>query len=75
MGDPSQPDSLYLGLDSLAPDTGDIELLIQATLNEKNAPEVLHFKEDLVQRLQSALETQVWTPFQPRFTHFALRCQ
>lgn len=31
---------------------------VQATLNEKNSPEVLEFKEDLVTRLQDSLKKQ-----------------
>lgn len=37
----------------------DLELLIHATLNEKNAPEVLDYREGLTARLQEALDNQV----------------
>jgi len=32
---------------------------VQATLNEKNAPEILDYKEELTVRLQGALDAQV----------------
>ena len=38
--------------------SSDIELLIQATLNEKNAPEILEFQTGPTSRLQDALEAQ-----------------
>jgi hypothetical protein len=37
----------------------DFELLIQATFNEKNAPEVLAFQTDLLERLQDMVTKQV----------------
>ncbi|GFH08240.1 GINS complex, Sld5 component [Haematococcus lacustris] len=40
------------------PLASDIELLIQATLNEKNAPEILEFKTELLQRVEDQLKKQ-----------------
>jgi len=39
----------------------DIELLVQACMNEKNAPDLLFHRDDLVSRLQAGLDTQVHT--------------
>lgn len=36
-----------------------IELLIQATLNEKNAPEILEFEEGIVTTLEQKLREKV----------------
>ncbi|KAF5830729.1 hypothetical protein DUNSADRAFT_14111 [Dunaliella salina] len=56
--DPSQATPVPDESASAPPPSGDIELLIQATLNEKNAPEILEFKQDVVDRLQGALSAQ-----------------
>mmetsp|Transcript_15856 Transcript_15856/g.43069 ORF Transcript_15856/g.43069 Transcript_15856/m.43069 type:complete len:220 (-) Transcript_15856:373-1032(-) len=56
--DPSQASLVHGESAFVPPPSGDIELLIQATLNEKNAPEILQFKQDVVDRLQGALSAQ-----------------
>jgi len=44
----------------------DIELLVQACMNEKNAPDLLFHRDDLVSRLQAGLDTQVHTHWSAR---------
>ena len=63
-GNGSQPLSFGSQGDAIL-DYSDYELLKQALQNEKAAPELLQYEDELVQRVNSQLEHQV-------STHFAL---
>eukprot|EP00798_Chlamydomonas_sp_ICE-L_P003201 gene3201-13221_t len=57
--DQSERDDEFTGQDASDYVVGNISLLIQATLNEKNSPEILDFQQDLISTVEEKLSKQV----------------